>query len=201
MPMSRKGLAITLYELGNLSRVSRSGLYQFLYEDFESIAEHSYKVALIAYFLGKQLKADTSKILLIALFHDCAETRTGDGNWIQKPYIKTDEAAAIRDQLGLVGKDGEEAIKAVGEYKTRDTVEAKIVKDADYIEYFMSLKILEMKGNKEATKRIGYETADLKFMYTKEGKALLKSVLATDPDEWTRVAHNQTMKEYKKKVK
>lgn len=198
--MSLRGLATTLYELGNLGRMSRSGLYQFLYEDFESVAEHSYKVAIISYFLGKQMKVDTAKILLLAIFHDCAETRTGDVNWIQKPYVSCNEEAVVADQMQPTGKLAEEVVTAVREYKDKHSVEAKIVKDADYIEYFMSLRILEMKGNKEATKRLGYETADLKFMYTNEGKKLLKAVLATDPDEWTRVAHKRTMKEYKKKV-
>lgn len=199
--MSKNGLAITLYELGNLGRVARSGLYQFLYEDLESVAEHAHKVAIIGYFLGKMMKADTAKIMLMAIFHDSAETRTGDGNWIQKPYVKHDEEAAISDQLSLVGSMADEIKKEVKEYKERQSVEAKIVKDADYIEYFMSLKILEMKGNKEATKRIKYETVDLKFMHTKEGKVLLREVLETDPDEWTRITHHQTMREYKKKVK
>ena len=42
---------------------------------------------------------DVEKVLVMSLFHDMAETRTGDSHWIQKPYVKQDEDSAISDQL------------------------------------------------------------------------------------------------------
>ncbi|MDQ6986109.1 MAG: HD domain-containing protein [Candidatus Dojkabacteria bacterium] len=199
--MNEINLSNLLFELSNLDRIPRTGLYQFLYEDFESVASHSYKVALISFLLAKELELNIEKVLVIALFHDIAEIRTGDSNWINKPYVNGDEEAALNDQLNNFPDSSRENIKTVlDDYKKKDSIESKIVKDADYIEYFMSLKLLDMKGNKEAEKRLDYETKDLKFMRTDIGKDLLKNILKTDPNEWTRNIHNNTMKVYKKKI-
>ena len=195
-------LANLLYELSNLDRVPRSGLYQFLYEDVESISQHTCKVAMIAYFMAKELDLDPGKVLLMAIFHDSMETRTSDSNWIQKQYVEQNEKKATEDQLQVLDEATQTEIKeAITNYKERKTPEAKVVKDADYIEYFMTLKTEEMKGNREATKRLQYETVNLDFLYTDLGKKLLKEVLKTDPNGWTRTDHHKTMKQYKKQVK
>lgn len=193
--MNTNNISLLLYELSNLNRVPRSGLYQFLYEDFESIAAHSFKVAVIAYFLARMMNLETGEVLLMALFHDCEETRTGDSNQIQKSYLNQDEEKAFSDQIkGIDAKLTEELIAMREKYKAKESEAAKVVKDSDYIEYFMSLKILSMKGNKEAMERIKYEMKNLDFMYTKVGKEVLKRVLETDPNEWTRSNHKGTMK-------
>jgi putative hydrolase of HD superfamily len=199
--MKTKSLVNYLFEITNLDRVPRTGYYQFLYEDFESIASHSYKVAVIAYFLAKSLGLNEERVVVIALFHDTEETRTGDSNWIQKPYLKQDEGKSFSDQTSPLSKSLiSDLVLLKKEYKEKKSDEAQIVKDADYIEYFMGLKILSMKGNREADKRLEYETKTLDFMYTKLGKQVLKEVLKTDPNGWTRVNHKGTMKKYIKRA-
>lgn len=195
-----------LYELSNLQMIQRSGISQFLFEDFESLAEHHYKVIFIAYFLAQKLMAkgknlDMKKVLVMAIFHDANETRTGDSNWIQKPYLTQDEEKATREQFGDIDKPlSGELLEILEEYEERKSLESHVVKDADYIEYFICLRQLEVKGNKEATERIRYETKQLGFLYTNEGKALLREVLAVDPNEWTRKNHLGTHKSYTQKA-
>lgn len=199
--MNTKSLVNYLFELLNLDRVPRTGYYQFLCEDFESVASHSYKVAVIAYFLAKSLGLNAGKAVVTALFHDSEETRTGDSNWVQKPYLKQDESKSFSDQTALLSKNlTSNLVLLKKEYKQKKSDEAQVVKDADYIEYFMGLRILSMKGNREADKRLKYETKNLDFMYTKLGKQVLKEVLKTDPNEWTRVNHKGTMRKYIKRT-
>jgi len=199
--MNTKSLVNYLFEIANLGRVSRSGYYQFLYEDFDSVASHSYKVAVIAYLLANSLDLDADKAVVIALFHDSQETRTGDSNWIQKPYLKQDEYKCFSDQIKFLGKNLlSKLVSLHKEYKQKNSKEAQVVSDANYLDYYMSLRILSMKGNREADKRLEYETKNLDFMYTKLGKQVLKEVLKADPNEWTRVSHKGTMKKYIKRA-
>ena len=45
----------------------------------ESVAEHSWRMALMAYFLREQFPAaDLTRVLLMALLHDVGEVFTGD---------------------------------------------------------------------------------------------------------------------------
>ena len=185
-----------LYELSNLNHIPRSGLVQFCFEDFESIAVHSYKVAFIAYFLAGQKGANREQVLTMAIFHDATETRVGDSNWIQKKYIKRDEAQALQDQYQYIAPElKKDLLSNLNEYELRLSTEAKIVKDADYLAYFLTLKELEVKGNLEAKRRLEYETKQLDFLFFAESKQLMQSILETDPNNWTRNLHKGTMKE------
>ncbi|WP_457743107.1 HD domain-containing protein, partial [Thermococcus sp.] len=72
-----------LLELGNLKRLPRTGWLLRGVPNPESIADHSFRVALITLFLADELKArgvevNTEKALKIALLHDIGETRITD---------------------------------------------------------------------------------------------------------------------------
>jgi putative hydrolases of HD superfamily len=183
-----------LYELSAVDRIPRSGLVEFLFDNFESIGGHSYKVCIVAYFLATILDADLEKVQTMALFHDTTETRAGDSNWIQKKYINRDEQTALEDQYkDLPAKFTEKLLKTIAEYEERKSIESKIVKDADNIAYFITLKQLEVKGNLEAKKRLQYQTQNLDYFFLDESKTLLRSILATNPNEWTMAQHQNTM--------
>ena len=47
-------------------------------ENPESVAEHSWRVAVIAYFFTKEEGLDPYKCATMAVFHDIAETRVWD---------------------------------------------------------------------------------------------------------------------------
>lgn len=191
----KKALANLLYELSNLNHIQRSGLVQFCYDNFETIAAHSHKVACIAYFLGTNLGANIEKVLTIALFHDATETRVSDINWIQKKYTSRNESLALHDQYAVIADSLKSSLlKLLEEYEIRQSLESKIVKDSDYIAYYITLRELEVKGNLEAKRRVEYETKDLNYMYLPESKELLREILKTDPNEWTRKLHIGTLK-------
>src|SRR2546423_2254696 len=73
-----------LLELQRLKRLDRTGwVLRGLPAGAESVAAHSYGVALSAMLLADECAArgvevNTERVLRIALLHDLAETRTGD---------------------------------------------------------------------------------------------------------------------------
>ena len=85
-----KGLVNFLFEVGMLKKTPRTG-YQFLGSGRESVAEHSFRTAVIGYLLSLQEpEADVQKTTLMCLFHDIHEARTGDHNYVNKQYVEVD---------------------------------------------------------------------------------------------------------------
>src|SRR3989338_11645249 len=89
-----------VYETGIHSKTPRSGLW-FLGSGNQSVAEHLFHTAMIAYALAcLEPKANKEKIVLMALFHDIGEGRTSDQNFIHQRYGRLAEADADRKRVG-----------------------------------------------------------------------------------------------------
>lgn len=85
--MTMLGLFI---ELGNLKKLKRTGWVLRGVPNPESIADHSFRVALITFFLADELKKrgveiNPDKAVRIALLHDIGEARITD---IPQPALK-----------------------------------------------------------------------------------------------------------------
>ena len=202
-PSKNDALVSLLFEIAGLGRIQRSGISQYCYEDFETIADHSYKVAITAYFLAKMFDADVEKVLTMAIFHDVSETRVGDSNLPQKKYINRNEIIATQDQyLKIPDKLKNKILTNIQEYENRISLESKIVKDADYIAFYITLRQLEFKGNQEAKMRLDLARKKIDFLFLNESKKLLKFVLKGDPNDWTRslLAEAMNKRAYKHKV-
>lgn len=65
------------YELGMLKRLRRTGYHAAGIKDPETVADHTYRTIVIAYFIAKLEKADAERTILLTLFHDNVETRIG----------------------------------------------------------------------------------------------------------------------------
>ena len=82
-----------LTELNRLKAVPRIGWLLRGVRDVESVADHSYGVALIAMILADRAKArgmavDVERVLRMALLHDLTEARTGDLPHTVKRYFE-----------------------------------------------------------------------------------------------------------------
>jgi putative hydrolase of HD superfamily len=64
-----------LLEMGALKRSKRSGWSIAGIKDPETIAEHSWRTAVIGAVLAMMEGADPAKVALLATFHDTQETR------------------------------------------------------------------------------------------------------------------------------
>ena len=169
-----------LFEVGMLKKTPRTG-YQFLGSGQESVAEHSFRTALIGYLLSNQEpKADAMKTTLMCLFHDLHEARTGDHNYVNKRYVQIDEAKAVEDLAkGLPIKD--EIVSLTLEFNEGKSLEACISRDADQLDLILSLKEQQDLGNTYASEWLHYA---VKRLQTASARTMAQEILETDSTGW-----------------
>lgn len=68
----------TFEEAGRLKSLRRAGWVRVGLPEAESVADHSYRVALMALLLGPRLGLNTNQMIRLALLHDLGEARLGD---------------------------------------------------------------------------------------------------------------------------
>jgi putative hydrolase of HD superfamily len=169
-----------LFEVGMLKKTPRTG-YQFLGSGRESVADHSFRTAVIGYVLASQEPdADLNRVILMCLFHDLPEARTGDHNYVNKRYVRADEERAIRDQVrGL--QFGDEIILLTREFNTEDTLEARLARDADQLDLILELKEQLDLGNPNAKDWLPFA---VKRLLSESAKRLAQEILAAHSSEW-----------------
>ena len=135
---------------GNLKEIKRTGWIESGVSDPESVADHSYRVALIAMALSDQKGLDTRKTVRMALLHDLAESKVGDLTPRQKQLNHRElESEAMREILTELPEEvGELYLATWNEYQRNETPEAKLVHNADKIEMLIQTKEYESKGSK-----------------------------------------------------
>lgn len=169
-----------LFEAMMLKSTPRSG-YQFLGSGRETVAEHSFGVALVAFTLVRMNgQADPGRTLTMALLHDLPEARTGDMNYMNKRYVTVDEDQAVNDATCDL-PFGPEIKDLWAEWKAGETLEARLAADADQLDMIIELRRLESLGNPQAADWLYYAQKRLK---TEEGLRLYQEVVATDPTRW-----------------
>jgi putative hydrolase of HD superfamily len=169
-----------LFEVGMLKRTPRTG-YQFLGSGGESVADHCFRTAVIGYALAcREPSADRNKVVLMCLFHDFPEARTGDHNYMNKRYVKTDEEHALRDMTEGLGF-GPEIMELATEFNRCHTLEARISKDADQLDLILELKEQLDVGNPNAADWITYA---MKRLGTEGARAAALDILETHSTHW-----------------
>ncbi len=177
-----------LYEIGTMRKLMRMHRQVLLTDDMsDSIASHSYRVAIISWFLAKEEGADLYKTVMMSLLHDMAEVRSNDHNWVHKKYIKVFEHEINEDQLGTLPYL--DLRDFIGEYEKRESREAILAKEADLLDQILLLREYEWSGNKEANiwlygKGVSKINAQLEKLKTETGKKLGKLIYDIDPSDW-----------------
>jgi putative hydrolase of HD superfamily len=175
-----KSIVNFLFEVGILSKTPRSG-FHFLGSGQQSVAEHLNRATYIGYVLSTMEKdVDQAKVLKMCLFHDVAEARTSDLNYVHQQYAKVNEQKAIDDLANSVpfGKDLQELLH---EYEKRESKESHIAKDADNLEWLLSLKEQVDIGNQRAA---SWLPSAVKRLKTESAKKIAEQILTTKSDEW-----------------
>jgi putative hydrolase of HD superfamily len=163
-----------------LSKTPRSGFF-FLGSGEQSIAEHTNRVTYIGFTLAQMAgDVDLLKILQICMFHDFAEARTSDLNYVHQKYVKSDEHKAMSDLISSV-PFGDKIENIIFEYEERKSKESILAKDADNLEFILSLKEQYDIGNEKAKSWI---TSAVKRLKTEEAKKLGEKIVKTDSDRW-----------------
>lgn len=173
-----------LYELGTLRHVNRTWI-QFLCPDFQNVTEHTYRVLWLSLMIASHYpKIDQAKMMKMALVHDITETRTGDVHYISRQYVTRHEQQAIEDILAGTGL-GAEFLQVYHEYEERQSIEAKIVKDADNLDVDLELKEQAAMGN-----RLDHEFREMRQhvaetqLFTPEAKEMWQRIQTANPHTW-----------------
>ncbi len=175
-----KNLANFLFEVGMLKRTPRTG-FQFLGSGAESVAEHSFRTAIIGYTLAQiDGQVDAARVMQLCLFHDIPEARTGDLNYVNKKYVKVDEQRAI-DDLAAQLPFGDDYRQTLAEFMARKTPESLIANDADQLEMILALKEHKDLGNRYADEWYPFSIERLK---TDAARQLAASIWNTDSSKW-----------------
>lgn len=147
-----------LLELQRLKRLDRTGwVLRGLPQGAESVAAHSYGVALAAMLLADECAArgvevDVARVMRLALLHDLQETRTGDMPRTAADYYGADirraaERAAFDDIMRGAGAEHAAKYSELHEeYETRASLEARLVKAADVIDLLAQALYFERAG-------------------------------------------------------
>jgi putative hydrolase of HD superfamily len=129
-------LAGFLYEMGLLKRYKRTGWFVLGVGDPESVADHSFRAAVIAVALAALEGANPERAALLSLFHDSQETRLTDLPYVSKPYVTKapNEEVTGAQTHGLPEPVAGVVEGAVGEYEEHTSLEARCAHDADKLE-------------------------------------------------------------------
>lgn len=103
----------------------------------ESVAEHSWRMALMAYFLHDQFPAaDLTRVLLMALLHDMGEVFTGDIPTFEKTDADRAREHELRDAWidALPAPYSAEIRALFAEMDAMETEEARLIKALDRME-------------------------------------------------------------------
>ena len=178
-----KKLTSFFFEIGTLRKIVRSHRQTLLTDDLsDSIASHSFRVAIIGYFLAKEVGADSDKVIKMCLLHDIEESRAGDQNWVHKKYVKVFENEIREEQLGKI-PHSQELLDLSKEYDERKSLEAKVAKDSDLLDQILLLREYEWVGNKEAKRWLDGGVQG-KRIYNQATRQIVKEIYKQKPSLW-----------------
>jgi len=142
--------------IGHIKKVKRAGWVRKNVDDPESVADHMYRMAMMALALPPDSGLDRDKCIKIALVHDMAETIVGDVT----PFDNVDKAVKSKAENEatsyisnlLEREEGSELHNLWLEYENQTSLEAKFVKDLDKLE--MCYQAFEYEKEEESVGRL-----------------------------------------------
>ena len=182
--MDPNGLLNFIGAAGKLKKVLRTGWVESSIPNSESVADHSFRVALIALALADLKHLDSLKAVRMALLHDLAEAEIGDMTPKQKDKdpvgFKHAEDAAMERLLENLPWGIQGGFRAAWqEFFDTSTDEARLVRDADKLEMLIQASEYQKDG--------GNKSSLMRFWHTEingnEAKAIRDAVRAQNRDK------------------
>ncbi len=172
-----------LFEISALKRIKRSGWWLEGIKDPETVAEHSYRTAMIGFVLAKMEGVDVDKVVKMCLFHDMPECRINDVPRSAIKYINKDpiEKEVIKDQALLlpddIGKDFQDTFTEMDSLQTKEAI---VAKDADRLETIIQAKEYSDMGFKGCDNWVKKNSMKLQTDSAKKIADFLPNVSFTD---------------------
>lgn len=182
-----KSITNLVYEAAVVKRMQRTG-WQILGDNQEGVGEHTFMTCVIAYFLAKEMIQSQAlgsekpgfmeTVLVMSVFHDFHEARTGDLDKIATFYMTRDQDKANRDIFA--GIDGG-LLTRLDEFEKKESLEARVAYEANVIAFLVELKLLEEKGNTHAREWLDGNLTRLRLP---EAIELAKDLASSDSHDW-----------------
>jgi putative hydrolases of HD superfamily len=172
-----------LYEIGLLKRYKRTGWSQVGVPLPESVADHSFRVSVIASVLAAMEGADPQRAAFLALWHDSQETRITDLPHLTKNYVSAAANEQVtRDQVAPLPPSVAGMISAaVAEYEAAETLEARCARDADKLECLLQAREYQEQGHANVQPWID---SSLAALTTASAKQLAHEAMAQNSLDW-----------------
>lgn len=138
-----------LLEAQGLDRVPRMGWRLRGVVGEESVAEHAFHVAFLAWVLAPSVPGvDPGRLMAMALVHDLAELRIGDlprtaARYLPESAKSEAERAALAE---IAGPLGERATELFDDYERGQSPEARLVKACDKLQLMLKVAAYESAG-------------------------------------------------------
>lgn len=176
------GMAAFLYEMGHLKNLPRAGWLLLGVPQPESVAEHSFRVAVIGLMLAAMEGADVGRTAALALLHDAHETRIGDVPSVGRAYVTTaaPEAVTAHQTADMPDSVAKTMQELTAEYEATETTESRLAHDADKIETLLQAIEYQQQGHDAEPWR---ETS-LSALRTDAGRQLAQAIGVGDPRWW-----------------
>lgn len=171
-------------EAGLLKRVKRSGWWVAGIEHPESVAEHCFRCAVIAFYIAIKEDVDPYKAVVMALFNDIHEARINDLHKMGHYYIEFRDAEkkVFADQIKMLDKKVSRALSEMRtQYDAQQSKESIVTRDADILECLLQAKEYMDNGYPVAKTFFNRAPSHLK---TKTAKALWAEVKRWDSHTW-----------------
>ncbi|MDG4797516.1 HD domain-containing protein [Micromonospora sp. WMMD1082] len=172
-----------IFEAGVLKRAARTGWWFAGIAQPESIAEHSFRTALIGMMLAAMEGADPARVSMLCVLHDTQETRITDIPHIAKRYLTAvPNTTVTADQVATCPPTVADVITAaVAEYEAGETLEAVVARDADKLECLVQAVEYRHQGIDNVQRWIDSSRAALK---TDSAHRLADAALTGQPLAW-----------------
>lgn len=165
-----------LAEVHNLTRIQRTGWVMAGVSNPESVSDHCFEAAIIAYLLAEHLDLDVDhgKVVEMLLFHELGESRLTDIPRRGGKYVKAAKSKAeqriISDLLWGVSDRIESLLT---EFHECETLEARVAESAEELQIIFAALMYARDNNGDMTEYIVDAT-----QYPDHEIALAKSVAA-----------------------
>lgn len=159
-----------------LKHLKRTGWLRVGITEPETVASHSWQMALIALYLSenKDEKYDFDKVIKLSLCHDLAESVIGDITPHDKTYNKKN--LKEKEIMNTMAKECQfsQIASLFDEYEQNITPEAKLANDLDKLDMFIQALDYEQKHPDKDLSEFK-SSATIKIQ-TSLGKTLLKEI-------------------------
>jgi len=182
--LSEESVLQFISEAGMLKRVKRSGWSVLGIDNAESVAEHSFRCAVIGYVMARMEKVLPYRVLLMTLFGDIKEARITDLHKMAQRYFDFEEVEekAFDEQINNLPKTIKRELQAMRrEYRIQTTKEGVIARDADILECLIQAKEYQAHGYLEAEK---FTRKAPRYLKTKSAKKLRRLAKTAKINDW-----------------